>query len=99
VRQVTDRYYFPPTASAPKITLRVFRGAHTVLFSVQLSGPPPDRFYDVDLDKNAILELTFFLRPPVPEQNFLISLPGSPPVGWEQTQEVPPNDVHLAEDL
>ena len=30
----------------------------------------------------------------MPERNFLISPPGSPPVGWEQTHE-----VSLAEDL
>jgi len=99
-RQASDRYYFPPTASTPEITLRVFRGAHTVLVPVQLSGPPPDRFYDVDSDdESAIFESPFHLRPPKPERNFLISPPGSPPVGWEQTQEEPPNEVALAEDL
>ena len=35
----------------------------------------------------------------MPERNFLISPPGSPPVGWEQTREEPPNEVALAEDL
>ena len=35
----------------------------------------------------------------MPERNFLISPPGSPPVGWEQTHEEPPNEVPLAEDL
>ena len=99
-RQASDRYYFPPTASTPEITLRVFRGAHTTLVPVQLSGPPPDRFYDVDSDdESAIFESPFHLRPPVPERNFLISPPGSPPVGWKQTQEEPPNEVALAEDL
>ncbi|EMD34315.1 hypothetical protein CERSUDRAFT_86436 [Gelatoporia subvermispora B] len=39
------------------------------------------------------------LRPPPLEKNFLISPPGSPPVGWEQTREDPPNATPLAEDL
>lgn len=38
---------------------------------------------------------------PVPDsdKNFLISPPGSPPVGWEQIREDPPNIDTLAEDL
>jgi hypothetical protein len=100
-RQASDRYYFPPTASTPEITLRVFRGVHTALLPAQLSRPsPPDRFYDVDSDdESAIFESPFHLRPPKPERNFLISPPGSPPVGWEQTREEPPNEVPHAEDL
>ena len=99
-RRATDRYYFPPTAATPKITLRVFRGAHTVLVPVRLSAPPPDRFHDVASDdESAIFESPFHLRPPMSERNFLISPPGNPPVGWEQTHEEPPNEVALAEDL
>ena len=40
-----------------------------------------------------------YLRPPALEKNFLISPPGSPPVGWEQIREDPPNATPLAEDL
>ncbi|OAX36073.1 Calcipressin [Rhizopogon vinicolor AM-OR11-026] len=40
-----------------------------------------------------------FLRPPPIEKNFLISPPGSPPIGWEQIREDPPNATPLADDL
>ena len=78
-RQASDQYNFPPAASTLAIALRVFHGAHTVLVPVQLSGPPPDRFYDVDSDdESAIVESAFHLCPPVPERNFLMSPPRKP---------------------
>ncbi|KAF9023308.1 carbohydrate-binding module 1 protein [Haplosporangium bisporale] len=40
-----------------------------------------------------------YLHPPELEKNWLISPPGSPPVGWSQVREDPPNSMHLAEDL
>ncbi|KAH9483642.1 hypothetical protein JR316_0003112 [Psilocybe cubensis] len=42
---------------------------------------------------------TSYLKPPAIEKNFLISPPGSPPVGWEQIKEDPPNATPLADDL
>ena len=36
---------------------------------------------------------------PTTDRNFLISPPGSPPVGWEQAREDPPNMDTLADDL
>ncbi|KAI1307049.1 carbohydrate-binding module 1 protein [Mortierella claussenii] len=40
-----------------------------------------------------------YLHPPELEKNWLISPPGSPPVGWSQVREDPPNSLHLADDL
>ncbi|KAF5318075.1 hypothetical protein D9619_012262 [Psilocybe cf. subviscida] len=42
---------------------------------------------------------TSYLKPPAIEKNFLISPPGSPPIGWEQIKEDPPNATPLADDL
>ena len=78
--------------------LRIFRGAS--INPRPVKGVSPDRLYDVDLeDESAIFESPFHLHPPMPERNFLISPPGSPLVGWEQTQEEPPNEEPLAEGL
>ncbi|KAG8832243.1 carbohydrate-binding module 1 protein [Serendipita sp. 399] len=54
---------------------------------------------NLENDETEIRESPFHLRPPVPERNFLISPPGSPPVGWVAVREDPPNEVPLAEDL
>ncbi|CAG8745008.1 11295_t:CDS:2, partial [Acaulospora colombiana] len=55
--------------------------------------------FSSNFDEGEIKESPFHLRPPVPERNFLISPPGSPPVGWVAVREDPPNESPLAEDL
>jgi hypothetical protein len=40
-----------------------------------------------------------YLKVPELEKNFLISPPGSPPIGWEPVKEDPPNAAPLADDI
>jgi calcipressin-2 len=68
----------------PEIYLRVFRADRNPLIPTDSSNPVPE---------------TAYLQPPPIEKNFLISPPGSPPVGWEQVKEDPPNSTPLAADL
>ncbi|ESK92186.1 calcineurin-binding protein [Moniliophthora roreri MCA 2997] len=51
------------------------------------------------IPENGVLQKGAYLRPPETERNFLISPPGSPPVGWEPMREDPPNATPLADDL
>jgi len=68
-----------------EITLRVYR-----------ADPNPL----VPRDSNAFhIPSESYLQPPELEKNFLISPPGSPPVGWEPIREDPPNATPLADDL
>ncbi|KAF9453695.1 Calcipressin [Macrolepiota fuliginosa MF-IS2] len=50
-------------------------------------------------DAESFIPLQNYLQPPVADKNFLISPPGSPPVGWESLREDPPNATPLADDL
>jgi len=65
------------------ITLRVYNGPHT-----------PDLLLE-----HPSLNAHTHLPVPISDKNFLISPPGSPPVGWEQIREDPPNAETLADDL
>ncbi|KAL7282919.1 hypothetical protein ACG7TL_002337 [Trametes sanguinea] len=57
------------------------------------------RGHPTPIETSETMEHNHYLRPPVNEKNFLISPPGSPPVGWEQIREDPPNATPLASDL
>jgi len=71
--------------STEPVTLRVYRADPNPLL------PAENTPYTVP-EQN-------YLRPPATDKNFLISPPGSPPVGWEQIREDPPNATPLADDL
>jgi len=74
------------TRSREDVVLRVYRADPNPLI------PPGEQ-------RHSWIPHSSYLRPPPVEKNFLISPPGSPPVGWEQIREDPPNSTPLADDL
>ncbi|KAJ7084817.1 Calcipressin [Mycena belliarum] len=79
-----DPIVLEQTLDRPPITLRVYRADPNPLLPTESDDTIPEANY---------------LRPPAIEKNFLISPPGSPPVGWEPIKEEPPNASPLADDL
>ncbi|KAJ7144940.1 Calcipressin [Mycena crocata] len=81
----SDPIVLEQTHDRSQITLRVYRA-------------DPNPLLPVESDSDLVPEANY-LRPPAIEKNFLISPPGSPPVGWEPIKEDPPNATPLADDL
>ncbi|KAK7035888.1 Calcipressin [Favolaschia claudopus] len=79
-----DPIILEQTQDRSQITLRVYRADSNPLLPTDTDDVVPEANY---------------LRPPEVEKNFLISPPGSPPIGWEPIREDPPNATPLAEDL
>ncbi|KAG6826177.1 hypothetical protein H0H92_000824 [Tricholoma furcatifolium] len=84
-KQQCDPIVIEQSQDRPEVVLRVYRADPNPLTA-------EDMFGNIIPEEN-------YLHPPVTGKNFLISPPGSPPVGWKQIREDPPNANPLADDL
>lgn len=81
----------------PRTVFRVYSGHQTCTSEVRSTNTATG---EEQLCEAATLKnQTDWLMPPISDKNFLISPPGSPPVGWEQLIEDAPNQASLADDL
>ncbi|KAG0145069.1 hypothetical protein CROQUDRAFT_716286 [Cronartium quercuum f. sp. fusiforme G11] len=79
----------------PRTVFRIYYGPPTPT----LSSAPTTIYPNPDGSQDDSIADERRLKPPASDKNFLISPPGSPPVGWEQVEEDAPNKATLAEDL
>ena len=95
---IHGQYVIFPLLSVVEITkghrVDAFFSRHSQEFVMRVYRADP-----TPIETSEVQEHNHYLRPPANEKNFLISPPGSPPVGWEQIREDPPNSTPLAQDL
>lgn len=79
--------------------------SHALLNHVQSNSVPCSELQTLRLYRGEMTSIepvdpeSLHLQVPKQTKNFLISPPGSPPVGWEPIEEEPPNTASLAHDL
>ncbi|KAG2185422.1 hypothetical protein INT44_002213 [Umbelopsis vinacea] len=99
VQFIADDEQPPTTLSDEHFLLRLYYGQVSVWpmninFLKGLLIGVTEQHTNIDPDSATVL-----LQVPELEKNWLISPPGSPPVGWQQIREDPPNRTVLPHDL
>ncbi|KAF9936700.1 carbohydrate-binding module 1 protein [Mortierella alpina] len=96
-------YYFAPIKSFYRVFVVYHSTFDAQRAKAQLHNTPFEdttlRVYFGQHTEISIDPASHYLHPPELEKNWLISPPGSPPIGWSQVREDPPNSMHLADDL
>ncbi|CAO3571497.1 unnamed protein product [Mortierella alpina] len=96
-------YYFAPIKSFYRVFVVYHSTFDAQRAKAQLHNTPFEdttlRVYFGQHTEISIDPASHYLHPPELEKNWLISPPGSPPIGWSQVREDPPNSLNLADDL